>query len=395
MSFSVNPTFIHKLERFGAFDVNACFNCGNCTAVCPLSTGNDSFPRKMIRYAQIGDRDRLLACKELWLCYYCGECSDTCPRQAEPGEFMASARRYAIASYELTGISHMLYTSKLFTMVFMTALSVFFTLLLLVGHGPILEGAPHLFAINATEGFLSFELIHDMGLVLFAVAGLAAVGGIVRMTLRLARTVARTKPEEHEADAKSSGFFTRITAAVKNVAAELAAQKRYRDCEEMPKKPWYRDRWFIHMSIMWGFIGLGVATAIAYLLIIVVDKAPGQPDPIWWPNRLIGTLAGLLMMYGTSFALLERYRKPDKYASHSLLSDWLFLWLLWLTGLTGFVLEVSLYLPAMSTWGYIVFLVHVVVAMEVIVLLPFTKFAHSIYRPLALLIHELSRDNGR
>jgi hypothetical protein len=33
-----------------------------------------------------------------------------------------------------------------------------------------------------------------------------------------------------------------------------------------------------------------------------------------------------------------------------------------------------------------------VVAMEVIVLLPFTKFAHSVYRPLALLVHELSRD---
>jgi nitrate reductase gamma subunit len=56
------------------------------------------------------------------------------------------------------------------------------------------------------------------------------------------------------------------------------------------------------------------------------------------------------------------------------------------------VLEVALYLPTMSAWGYIVFLVHVVVAMEVIVLLPFTKFAHSVYRPLALLVHELSRD---
>jgi hypothetical protein len=52
----------------------------------------------------------------------------------------------------------------------------------------------------------------------------------------------------------------------------------------------------------------------------------------------------------------------------------------------------ALYLPTMSAWGYIVFLVQVVVAMEVIVLLPFTKFTHSVYRPLALLIHELSRD---
>jgi len=394
MSIAVDPTFLHKLERFGAFDVNACFNCGNCTAVCPLSTGNDSFPRKMIRYAQLGDRERLLAYKELWLCYYCGECSDTCPRQAEPGEFMASARRYAIASYEPTGISYMLYTSKLFTTVFMIVLSAFFALLLLMSRGPMLEGAPHLFAIDETIGFLPFELIHDTGLILFGVAGLAAVGGVARMVSRLRRTMARTKSEEIAGNEKKVGLFTRLTPAVKNVVAELTAQKRYRDCEEEAKKPWYRGRWFIHMSIMWGFIGLGVATGIDYLLMIVADKAPGQPDPLWWPTRLLGTLAGLLMMYGTSFALVERWRKPDKYASHSLLSDWLFLLLLWIAGLTGFVLEVALYLPAMSTWGYIVFLAHVVVSMEVIVLLPFTKFAHSIYRPVALLVHEFSRSRA-
>jgi ferredoxin len=391
MSIAVDPTFLPRLGRFGAFDVSACFNCGNCTAVCPLSADNDSFPRKMIRYAQIGDGDRLLACKELWLCYYCGECSDTCPRQAEPGEFMASARRYAIASYEPTGISYMLYTSKLFTTVFMVVLSAFFAVLLLMEHGPMLEGAPRLFAINETKGFLSFELIHDTGLILFAVAGLVAVGGIVRMILRLTRTMARTKPEEREGDAKSVALFARITAALKNALAELAAQKRYRDCEEEPKAPWYRGRWFIHMAIMWGFIGLGVATGLDYLLLIVADKTPGQPDPLWWPGRLLGTVAGLLMMYGTSLALVARYRKPDKYASHSLLSDWLFLWLLWLAGLTGFILEAALYLPTMSAWGYTVFLVHVVVAMEVIVLLPFTKFAHSVYRPLALFVHEFSR----
>ena len=120
MSTRVDPNFIENLQKFGAFEINACFNCGNCSAVCPLSSDGDSFPRKMIRYSQIGAKDRLLACKELWLCYYCGECSDTCPRQAEPGEFMASARRYAIASFDPTGISRLLYSSKVFTCIFMT-----------------------------------------------------------------------------------------------------------------------------------------------------------------------------------------------------------------------------------------------------------------------------------
>ena len=107
MSTRIDPSFLGTLERYGAFQITACFNCGNCTAVCPLSEGTADFPRRMVRYAQIGDRQRLLDSKELWQCFYCGECSDTCPRQAEPGEFMAAVRRYAISSYDPVSYTHL------------------------------------------------------------------------------------------------------------------------------------------------------------------------------------------------------------------------------------------------------------------------------------------------
>ena len=44
---AVNPEFGKELNRYGAFDFNACYNCGTCTAVCSLSTEEDSFPREM------------------------------------------------------------------------------------------------------------------------------------------------------------------------------------------------------------------------------------------------------------------------------------------------------------------------------------------------------------
>ena len=104
MAHVVNTELMDRIRRFGAFDVSACFNCGNCTAVCPLSKDGSNFPRRLIRYGQVGMEDRLLADKDLWMCHYCGECSQTCPRQAEPGEYMASARRYAISRYDPTGL---------------------------------------------------------------------------------------------------------------------------------------------------------------------------------------------------------------------------------------------------------------------------------------------------
>ena len=85
--------------------MKACFNCGNCTAVCPLAQDSAGFPRRMIRMAQVGMERELLASEDLWRCYACGECTRTCPRQADPAEFMAAARSYAISRYDFTGLA--------------------------------------------------------------------------------------------------------------------------------------------------------------------------------------------------------------------------------------------------------------------------------------------------
>ena len=57
--------------------------------------------------------------------------------------------------------------------------------------------------------------------------------------------------------------------------------------------------------------------------------------------------------------------------------------------MTGFVLEIALYLPQPPVWGYGMFIVHVAFSMVLVLLLPFTKFAHAIYRIVALYVHAL------
>ena len=107
----INPGFANELKEFGAINFNACYNCGNCTAVCSLSDNNNSFPRKMIRYSVLGLEDEIQASVDPWLCYYCGECSETCPKDANPGELMMSLRRYLTSKYDWTGLAGKLYTS--------------------------------------------------------------------------------------------------------------------------------------------------------------------------------------------------------------------------------------------------------------------------------------------
>ncbi|MCE1174003.1 MAG: 4Fe-4S dicluster domain-containing protein, partial [Propionibacteriales bacterium] len=75
MATMVNPNLITDLQKFGAPDINACYSCGNCTAICPLADNDATFPRRFIRLAQVGLTDELVTSKELWTCYQCGMCT--------------------------------------------------------------------------------------------------------------------------------------------------------------------------------------------------------------------------------------------------------------------------------------------------------------------------------
>jgi len=137
MSAEVNPELLLNLKKFGVADAAACFNCGNCTAVCSLSSESIPFPRKVIRYLQLGLKDKLFESPEPWLCYYCGDCSETCPRQANPGEVMMGLRRYLTSRYDWTGISRLFYTSKVFEVAAILAVAALVGLGFYFFHGPM------------------------------------------------------------------------------------------------------------------------------------------------------------------------------------------------------------------------------------------------------------------
>jgi ferredoxin len=382
MSVRVETSLLPELERFGAADVSACFSCGNCSAICPLSTEDGAFPRRIIRYAQLGMRDELLASHELWTCFGCAECTATCPREADPAEFMAAARRYAVASYDRTTLARRLATSAVFSVVFIGLLISVLAAFMYTAHRPV-DGSTLAFFEFIPAGF-----IHDLGLGVMGVFGIATVAGLVAMTRRVFRGL-----RGGSGDAALRG---RIPEAVRySLVTESLAQTRFRrECSEEEEiepegRPWYRQRWFVHAATMWGFLGLLGATIADFLLELTGVKPTGTSVPIWYPVRLLGTIAGLLLVYGTSVLIVRRLRHADRSSATSTVSDWSFLWLLWVSGVTGFALELALYLPGAPGWGYAMFLVHVAVAMALVLLAPFGKFAHAIYRPVALVAFRL------
>ena len=377
MSTRVDPQLLLELKKFGPVTLEKCYNCGNCTAICPLSTNGETFPRRLIRYAQLGLKQPLLESKELWLCYACGECTATCPRQADPGEFMATARRYAIANYDALGIARLLYTAPGWSLVFLVLLFFLIALIFYTFHGIMPVDNLHLF------DFLPAEAVHNLGIFALAIIAITSLAGAASMFIQ----VWRQNPS-----LKASGMrLNWLQAAWDTLVYEVLAQRRYRqDCQESTdQRPWYLQKWFVHASTMWGFLGLLSATALDFLLELVGLKPTGTWVPLWYPVRLLGTIAGLFLVYGTTLAIASRLRRSDETTKHSTASDWSFLALLWLTGMSGFALEIAVYLPGNPIWAYWTLLSHIAVAVELILLLPFTKFAHVLYRTMAIFVHSL------
>ncbi len=387
MTTLADTNLLGDLQRFGAADISACFSCGNCTAICPLSDNDAMFPRRMIRYAQVGLTDELRASKELWTCYHCGLCSDSCPTEADPGEFMAAARRYATASYDKTRIARVLYTMPILGTV--VSLVVFF---LLAG---FLYASSDIMPTHSLEifTFVPYHVVHWLGIGVMAIVVLTGVMGMASMARGMARKEGVTWTSLTE-----SGEARRRTlkALWFSVGIESIGQRRYRvDCkDDRPVEPWYRRRWFIHAMTIWGFIGLLIATSLDYGLDVIGVRETGTPVPIWYPARAIGTIGGIMLMYGVTMFAINRWQQYNRAATVSTPSDWMFLGLLWVTGLTGFLIEVALYVPPTPAWGYWVFLVHVAIAMELLLFIPFTKFAHVIYRPVALFFYSLAEQKS-
>lgn len=380
MTRRVNPNLLYELKEFGAVGAEKCINCGNCTAICSLSTNDDQFPRHMIRMAQLGMKDELLGSKELWLCYNCGDCSETCPQQAEPGNLMAAARCYAITHYAPLNISTLFCKRPLLGGFIAFLMVLFFSVFMYTERQTISTEQLKLF------GFIPYELIHTAGLIGMILVGLLSVVTIFTMMSRIARVNRLTFKD----------FFIGsrmhwLRAFWDAVVVQALWQKRYReDCEASEnRKVWYFSKWFVHAATMWGFLGLLFATALNFFLDIIGVKATGTFVPLWYPTRLIGTLSGLLFLYGVDVLLYKRWKAVDKAHSYSRPSDYTFLTLLWLAGVTGFIIEIALYLPGAPMWGYWMFIFHVAVSMTLLLLLPFTKFAHAIYRIVSLYIHAL------
>ena len=76
--------------------VEKCYQCGTCTAGCPIADEMDLMPNQIIRLAQLGLKDEALRSRSIWLCASCITCTTRCPQEVEIAAVMEAMRHMAI-----------------------------------------------------------------------------------------------------------------------------------------------------------------------------------------------------------------------------------------------------------------------------------------------------------
>jgi ferredoxin len=368
MSYRADPRFLPELEKYGTVNIESCFNCGNCTAICPLSSSETPFPRNNLRMAQLGLRQRLQQSLDPWLCYYCGECSETCPRQADPAEAQMAMRRWLTARYDWTGLARKFYTSKAWEIGSVLLLSVFVLMLFVQFHGAIVTNQVELNTFAPVHLVEIADWIMLGGLSFFL---LSNIYRMYRFTLR-------------QGDKVRVPFGLYVTEAWQLIY-QFITQNRFSKCDEA-KGPrfWQKARWRNHWLLVSGYV---------LMFILIVFFLPWfQTDnvyPLWHPQRWLGYYATIVLLFGAGDALWGRIKKDHQMHRYSHLSDWMFPILLLLTALTGIGVHTFRYL-GLPLATYYTYVAHLAILTPMLVLeVPFGKWSHLAYRPFAIYFHTL------
>ena len=79
--------------------LNACINCGTCTAICPAAEFYRYDPRRIVDIVQHQDDEQieeLLKSNTIWYCGECMSCVTRCPRRNAAGLVIMALRNLAI-----------------------------------------------------------------------------------------------------------------------------------------------------------------------------------------------------------------------------------------------------------------------------------------------------------
>jgi len=351
-----SPEVREELRRRGGDTARRCFQCATCSAVCGLAPDDQPFPRRQMLLAQWGRIDRLAADPAVWLCHQCNDCTVRCPRDARPGDVLQAVRSMVIERLAAPAWLGRLVGKARATWPLLLGGPVAFWLLLLglTGH---LSWPDH---VKAFEQVVPHVLIYSVFLPVTAwVLAVAFVGG-----RRFWTALGSSGPP------RSGSLLGALLPAM----GEIATHRRFAECEAA------KPRRTGHLLLLWGFVGAAVTSGL--LVVALYGFGMEMPLPLEHPFKILGNVSAVLLVAGVVLLAMNRWARSGL-SGGTTAFDTFFLVVVLLVVATGVLSEIARFaLPGQVAGG--VYVAHLSFVLTLFLTFPYSKFAHALYRTLAM-----------
>lgn len=370
-------SFIGRIMRLEGNAFKKCFQCGTCSAACPLSPAEDPFPRKEMAWAVWGMREELLADPDIWLCHNCNDCSIRCPRGGRPGDVLAAVRQECIAHNSVPGFLARWVQNPRY-IPFLFGIPALFLGLAVLSKDRMAEGLGFLPAAGSQIVYpYSPAIPHWLINLFFGIFGILVLVAIVAGIVRFWRSLKLAHPRVGNAPEK--GLLSSLGSTLRSIIFH----EHFSLCGAT------QNRRLAHLSVFFGFVALTIVT----LCVITGTLNPLLPDFVypfsfWNPWKVLANVGGLALLTGLLLIIRDRLNNSANIGTSNY-SDWSFVGLLIMVTLSGFLTELLHYLR-MVPHRHVVYFIHLVLVFALLMYLPYSKFAHAIYRTVAMVFAEYS-----
>jgi len=329
-------------------------------------------------WAQWGLKDKLVGDPDIMLCHQCGDCTAYCPRGAKPGDVLGAIRAYAYTYFGFPqGLAKLTASAKNLPILIGIPAVIILIMWAISGgmhrpEGPVDFGVffghwdfPYL---SKNVVFIDLIFLPTVALALFA-----AYKGVSNMWALMSAGL-ETNPQFRPSAQQFVMEF--LIPSVK----EIVSHQRFNECGAN------QARVKGHQPLLLAFVGLLIVTTYGFIrkdFIGMFNPAMHGPIPLWDPFKILANVSAVALIFGIFVLWGNRSAQESDSGATGTFYDWFLIYEIAAVGITGLLAELFR-LANLASLAYAVYFMHLVSVMMLFLYMPYSKFAHLVYRTFAM-----------